>query len=125
MFAGTTTSIICCTSANEVKDAITVYCRKNDTVLEIGAELADVSSHLCNTIGQHGRAVLVDKKRRDSNTGRCKFRSVENFVSSSLETRQSITSSAENKEVESSFVGRATLIYLNNLSEWKDNNLPT
>jgi len=119
LFAGTTSPIICCTSANEVKDAITLFCRKNDTVLELGAELADVSSHLCRTIGEHGKAVLVDKKRRDSNTGRCKFRNVETFVSSSLDQPQKTTETVENEEMKSSFVDRVNLIYLDDLSDWK------
>jgi len=119
LFSGTTTPIICCTSANEVKDAITTYCRKNDTVLELGAELADVSSHLCRTIGEHGKADLVDKKRRDSNTGRCKFRNINTFVPTPSDQPHKSGKTLGNEQIKSSFADRVNLIYLDDLSEWK------
>jgi len=117
LFAGSTTPIICCTSSNEVKDAITVFCREKDTVLELGAEFADVSSHLCTTVGEHGKAVLVDKRRRDSNTGRCKFRNVEAFLSPSDKPLSNVDTE---KEEVTTFGDRSTVIYLDDLGEWND-----
>lgn len=101
--------IICCASSNEVKNAISLLCRQQDVVLELGAELGDVSAHLCRTIGPNGKAVLVDKKRSEAKSGRCNFRNVDPFVVS--------PDDAEQKE---SFVDRVELLEMETLSDWKD-----
>jgi hypothetical protein len=105
LFAASSTPIICCTSGNEVKNAVSIFCREKDTVLELGAELGDVSTHLCRVIGAQGKAVLVDKTRSDATSGRCKHRTVEPFVS---------------EEAKESFVDRVVLLNIDALSEWKD-----
>jgi SAM-dependent methyltransferase len=69
--SATSIPIITCSSAKEVMGAITIFCRVNDTVLELGTELSDFSSHLCQTIGPGGTAVLVGnnkKKKTDEET---------------------------------------------------------
>jgi hypothetical protein len=106
LFAACATPIICCTSANEVKNAVSIFCKEKDLVLELGAELGDVSTHLCRVIGAQGKAVLVDKTRSDATSGRCKHRTVEPFVS---------------VEAEESFVDRVVLLNIDALTEWKDN----
>ena len=128
LFAGTSTPIICCTSANEVKSAITIYCRENHTVLELGAELGDVSAHICRTIGPNGKAVLVDKKRKEVTTGRCKLRNREAFVKVESESNDHENAVTQNKEEsgesskpkEDCFIDRATVIELDELSEWNE-----
>eukprot|EP00978_Attheya_sp_CCMP212_P033167 scaffold132634_cov53-Attheya_sp.AAC.2 len=127
LFAGSSTPIICCTSANEVKSAIAIYCRENHTVLELGAELGDVSAHICRTIGPNGKAVLVDKKRKEVTTGRCKLRHREAFVKqvdieSVTQTKEESDDESSNKPKEDveCFIDRATVIELDELSEWKD-----
>jgi len=108
LFVGRSAPVVCCTSENEVKNAISVFCKETDTVLEIGAELAQISTHLCKMIGPQGKAILVDKKRSESKSGRCNFRTVDRFLSK------------ECKEGEESFVDRVELVYLNEMSEWKE-----
>jgi SAM-dependent methyltransferase len=106
MLFASQTPIITCTSANEVKGAISIFCRPKDVVLEFGSELSDVSLHLCNTIGPGGKAFLVDKKRSVSNSGN--VRSVDIFL--------------KNEELDSSFADRFEYIELDNLSEqcWRE-----
>ena len=63
LFSGTDCPIICCTSANEVKCAVSVYVKCGDSVLEVGSERNDVSSHICRSVGSDGMVFLADKKR--------------------------------------------------------------
>jgi fibrillarin-like rRNA methylase len=56
MLASSTSPIICCASALELQNAITFYVKPGSTVLELGAELGDVSSSLCDAVGTSGRA---------------------------------------------------------------------
>lgn len=91
------TKLVCCTSTNEVQRAIDVYCNKTDTVLELGADLGEVSKHICRRITD-GKIVFVDKKRSESKTGRCKFRDTENSEFSA---------------------DRVSFVYLENLGEFK------
>ena len=99
MLASSSTPIICCKSSSEVQNAVTVFCKPGNTVLELGAELGDVSAHLCLTIGSEGKAVLVDKKRSEQKSGRVTSRDVEAFTD---------------------MADRVELVDLDDLSDWKD-----
>jgi 2-polyprenyl-3-methyl-5-hydroxy-6-metoxy-1,4-benzoquinol methylase len=105
LFQSIGTPIICCKSAVEVKNAITMFVREGDCVLELGAEFSDVSAHICETIGASGEAILVDKQRSQAKSGRCISRNVERFV---------IGTSKD------SFGDRAVMIELQELSAWKE-----
>jgi hypothetical protein len=74
--------IIACSSNIEVERAISMYIRPNDTILELGSHLSQVSTHLCQTIGHHGKAILVDVQRSDAKSGRTLHRAVDDFVPS-------------------------------------------
>jgi protein-L-isoaspartate O-methyltransferase len=80
MLASSSTPIICCASASEVQNAVTVFAKPGNVVLELGAELGDVSAHICQVIGASGRAWMVDKKRSEPKSGRMARRNVETFV---------------------------------------------
>mmetsp|Transcript_18894 Transcript_18894/g.21648 ORF Transcript_18894/g.21648 Transcript_18894/m.21648 type:complete len:354 (-) Transcript_18894:308-1369(-) len=110
LFVGNSTPIICCTSYNEIKNAITVFCREKDTVMEFGAEFSEVSTHLCQTIGSQGKAILVDTKRSKSKIGTCKHRNLDIFL-----PKKSVSC-----DDELSFVDRTVLINLEKMSDWKD-----
>ena len=46
-------------------DAIEALVRPDDVVVEIGSQLREVSTTICEVVGQgHGRAVLVDVERK-------------------------------------------------------------
>lgn len=102
MLSSSTVPLICCKSPADVQNAITVFCKEHDTVLELGAELGDVSAHLCRTIGGGGKAVLVDKKRRTKTSGRCEHRTEEMFVD------------------EGEFAPCSSVLHLEEMSEWKN-----
>lgn len=72
--------IIACKSTSEVQRAIDACIDHGDAVLELGAQLADTSAHLCRAIGANGTAVLVDVKRKETSSGRSKGRNVALFV---------------------------------------------
>ena len=75
--------------------------QEKDTVLELGVEFTEVSLHLCTTVGKHGKTVLVDKRRRDSNTNRCKFCNVEVFVSPSDKLLSNVDMGKKNYRIKS------------------------
>jgi hypothetical protein len=82
MIGSSKTPIICCASALELQNAITVYIKTGTTVLELGSELGDVSSNLCNAVGTSGSVWLVDKIRSDKpNCRQEQNRRHENFQS--------------------------------------------
>ena len=72
--------IIACSSTIEMIRAISMYIRSNDTILELGSQLSQVSTHLSQTIGPHGKAILVDVHRSDAKSGRTINRAVDDFV---------------------------------------------
>ena len=98
--------IIACSSTIELERAISFYLKPNDVVLELGSQLNDVSSLICDKIGvtvdenndhaheigqkghqnenknytSNGRAILVDIKRKDATSGRCKPRDIDVFL---------------------------------------------
>lgn len=74
--------IIACSSTIEVIRAVSMYIRPNDTIFELGSQLSQISTHLCQTIGPHGKAVLVDIQRSDAKSGRTLNRAVGDFVES-------------------------------------------
>ena len=55
-----------------------LYCKRyhNDRILELGSQLSDTSTYLCQSISTHGTAVLVDVKRKETTSGRSKGRDV-------------------------------------------------
>lgn len=59
-----TTKWIACTSTKEVNKAIKMYVRPGDTVAELGSQLRDTSTTICETITSTGQAYLVDVKRK-------------------------------------------------------------
>jgi len=71
------TPIITCKSNAEVRQAIDIYINPNDRILELGSQLSDTSSYLCQAISaDKGTAVLVDVKRKETTSGRSKGRDV-------------------------------------------------
>jgi tRNA A58 N-methylase Trm61 len=65
------TPIITCSSSIELQRAIAEFCKPNDVVLELGAQLSDTSLEVCRTIGPQGKALLVDVERSEAKSGRC------------------------------------------------------
>ena len=68
--------IITCKTNTEVRRAIDVYINPNDRILELGSQLSDTSTYLCQAITDNGTAVLVDVKRKETTSGRSKGRDV-------------------------------------------------
>lgn len=101
--------IIACKSTSEVCKAIDVYVNANDLVLELGAQLSDISLHLCRTIGPAGKAMLVDIKRKDATSGRSKGRDITPFLGTSLERNNN-----EN------FVDRVEYHELDQFDQWRE-----
>ncbi|EJK56632.1 hypothetical protein THAOC_23444 [Thalassiosira oceanica] len=91
LFSGTDCPIICCTSANEVKSACSFYVKSGDSVLEVGSERNDVSSHICRLV-RDGMVYLADKNRAND-----KWLGTE----------------------EESFTDRVSMIKLKSLGDWK------
>jgi hypothetical protein len=107
MLASSSVPFICCKTSKDVQNAMTVFCKEHDTVLELGAELGDVSAHLCRTIGSGGKAVMVDKQRRTNDrhnptSGRTSHRTVDMFVD------------------EGEFADRVSVLHLEDISEWRN-----
>ena len=69
-------TIITCKTNTEVRRAIDVYINPNDRILELGSQLSDTSTYLCQAITDNGTAVLVDVKRKETTSGRSKGRDV-------------------------------------------------
>ena len=104
MFFASSIPIVACSSAQEIKGAISIFCKLNDSVLELGTELSDVSMHLCRTIGSHGTAVLVDKKR------------------SLTKNTQTVDMFLQEQELHGSHLfGTVEFMELDELSEWRNN----
>ena len=55
---------IACTSTKEVNRAIEMYIHPGDVVAELGSQLRETSSTICETIGPNGKALLVDIERK-------------------------------------------------------------
>ena len=70
------TPIIACKSNAEVRRAIDIYINPNDRILELGSQLSDTSTYLCQAITTNGTAILVDVKRKETTSGRSKGRDV-------------------------------------------------
>ena len=68
--------IITCKTNAEVRRAIDIYINPNDRILELGSQLSDTSTYLCQAIStdDNGTAVLVDVKRKETTSGRSKGR---------------------------------------------------
>jgi hypothetical protein len=105
--------IIACKSTSEVCKAIDVYVNADDRVLELGAQLSDISAHLCRTVGPEGNAVLVDVKRKDATSGRSKGRDTTPF----LGTSQQYTSLESDRE---NFVDRVDYHELDQFDQWRE-----
>lgn len=61
------TKWIACSSTTEVTRAIEKYVQEGDAVAELGSQLRESSTTLCETIGPTGKAVLVDIERKFPN----------------------------------------------------------
>jgi hypothetical protein len=55
---------ITCTSTKELTRAIETYLLPGDSVAELGSQLRDSTTAICDTIGPEGNAVLIDIKRK-------------------------------------------------------------
>lgn len=55
---------ITCGSTNELAEAVTKFVRPGDAVAELGSQLRDVSTAICDTLDGSGSAVLVDVVRK-------------------------------------------------------------
>mmetsp|Transcript_36545 Transcript_36545/g.74579 ORF Transcript_36545/g.74579 Transcript_36545/m.74579 type:complete len:378 (+) Transcript_36545:87-1220(+) len=102
--------IIACKSTSEVCKAIDVYVNADDRVLELGAQLSDVSTHLCQAVGPAGNAVLVDVKRKDATSGRSKGRDTTPFLGTSPESENS----------SANFVDRVEYHELDQFDQWRE-----
>jgi co-chaperonin GroES (HSP10) len=58
---------IACSTTKMVASAIQMYIKEGDTVAELGSQLRESSTALCDAIGPEGRAVLVDIQRKFPN----------------------------------------------------------
>lgn len=106
--------IIACKSTSEALKAIDVFVKSDDRVLELGAQLSDVSKHLCQRVGTKGKAVLVDVKRKDATSGRSKGRDTTPFLGVELGTSPESESNREN------FVDRVEYHELDQFDQWRD-----
>ena len=61
------TKWIACSSTKEVSRAIDTYINHGDIVAELGSQLRESSTRLCEAIGPAGKAVLVDIERKFPN----------------------------------------------------------
>jgi 2-polyprenyl-3-methyl-5-hydroxy-6-metoxy-1,4-benzoquinol methylase len=102
------TPIVACSSQIELHRAISFYIQPNDCVLELGAQLSETSSIICNTIGVEGHATLVDITRSDAKSGRCSNRETSRFLGGS-----------ESIEDES-YADRVTYRELDEFSKWRE-----
>lgn len=105
--------IVACKSTAQVNDAISFYIRPTDTVLELGAQLSDTSTHLCRTIASSGKAVLVDVERKEATSGRSKYRDVMPFLGSSC-----MQSNPRNDT--ETFVERVQYQELQSFDQWRE-----
>jgi len=55
---------IACTSTKEVTRAINLYVKEGDIAVELGSQLRESSTALCNAVGSTGSALLVDVVRK-------------------------------------------------------------
>lgn len=62
-----TTKWIACSSTKEMNRAISEYIREGDVVAELGSQLRESSTSLCEAVGPSGYAVLVDIERKSPN----------------------------------------------------------
>lgn len=102
--------IIACKSTSEVCKAIDVYVNSDDRVLELGAQLSGISTHICKTVGPAGNAVLVDVKRKDATSGRSQGRDTTPFLGTSSES--------ENNSA--NFVDRVEYHELDQFDQWRE-----
>ena len=61
------TKWVACSSTTEVTRAIEMYAKEGDVVAELGSQLRESSTALCEVIGPDGKAVLVDIERKFPN----------------------------------------------------------
>ena len=95
---------ITCTSTKEVTRAIETYLRKGDVVAELGSQLRDSSTAICDTIGTTGKAILLDVTR--------KFPTQERKQQKSMEGKKSTTAMRREGDEIHFYKDRATFIEL-------------
>lgn len=64
---GQCTEWIACSSTKELTRAIEMYVQEGDVVAELGSQLRESSTTLCEAIGREGKAKLVDIERKFPN----------------------------------------------------------
>lgn len=106
--------IIACKSTAEVTAAIDIYVKSDDNVIELGAQLSDISTCLCRAVGPEGKAVLVDVKRKDATSGRSKGRDTTPFLGPTSEYASSSSSSRDD------FVDRVQYHELDQFDQWRE-----
>lgn len=111
--------IIACKSTVEVCKAIDEFVNVDDCVLELGAQLSDVSNHLCHAVGSTGKAVLVDVKRKDAKSGRSKGRDTTPFLGTSQDKRLE-SASCSIKTKDESFFDRVKYHKLDQFDQWRE-----
>jgi len=105
--------IIACKSTAEVTAAIDIYVKSDDNVIELGAQLSDISTCLCRAVGTDGKAVLVDVKRKDATSGRSKGRDTTPFHGPTSQ----YSSSSSSKD---DFVDRVQYHELDQFDQWRE-----
>ena len=106
--------IITCKSTSEVCTAIGIYINADDRVLELGAQLSDISTRLCQAIGPTGKAVLVDVKRKNATSGRSRGRDTTPFLGGASQQHISPESNREH------FVDRVEYHELDQFDQWRE-----
>ncbi|KAL7454517.1 hypothetical protein ACHAWC_006142 [Mediolabrus comicus] len=102
-----------CKSTAEVTAAIDIYVKSDDNVIELGAQLSDISTCLCRAVGTDGKAVLVDVKRKDATSGRSKGRDTTPFLGPTSQ----YSSSSSSKD---DFVDRVQYHELDQFDQWRE-----
>ena len=105
---------ITCTSTKEVTRAVEKYLRPGDVVAELGSQLRDSTTAICDTIGPEGKAILIDVKRKFPSRDRKKS------VNSDGRSSKSTTAMRREGDEIDFFDDRATFVELDGAFErWR------
>ena len=115
---------IACTSTKEANRAITMYIKEGDVVAELGSQLRETSTTICDTIGSNGKAYLVDIERKYPNV---KMKREERTTAMRREGDDSnfYQDRAVFSEIESFDSWRHALFLSNNLNRKEENRINT
>ena len=98
---------ITCSSTKEVKSAIDMYVKEGDIAVELGSQLRESSTTLCDAIGSTGRALLVDVVR--------KFPKVKK---NTRELKRMTAMRMEGEEI-NFYTDRATFVEIKSFDSWR------